>query len=335
MSKVKFGLIGYGNIGKRHAVHIQQHPEAELVGICEVLGFDFSSKEFSGIEMFTDMSSFLRNTNSDVINVCTPNYLHHPHTIASLQHGKHVVCEKPMAISAQQCEEMILAAEKYDKTIFVVKQNRYNEPVQQVKKLIQDNGLGKIFMVNVNCFWNRNEGYYQQSSWRGKKLEDGGCLFTQFSHFVDILYYLFGDVIASQGKMFNYNHAYTEVEDTGSFVLEMTSGALVNFNFSTCSFEKNMEGAFTILGEKGTVKIGGQYLNTIEYQHIANGQLPAIAIEAKANDYGTYQGSMSNHDKVIDNVVQTLHGKSTVMTNAYEGKKVVEIIEKMYGSVKG
>jgi predicted dehydrogenase len=202
--------------------------------------------------------------------------------------------------------------------------------VQQVKKLMNENVLGNIYFINVNCFWNRNEYYYNESNWRGKKELDGGCLFTQFSHFIDILYYLFGEIKNVQGLIKNLNHAYTEVEDSGSFVMETINGAIVNFNFSTCSFEKNMEGAITILAENGTVKIGGQYLNTIEYQHIKAVQLPEINIVAKSNDYGKYQGSMSNHDKIIANVINTLQGKDTIMTNATEGMQVVKIIEEMY-----
>lgn len=332
MSKIKFAVIGYGNIGKRHVHHIIAHPEAELVAICDIPEKTIEEESLQSIKRYTDINIMLQEIDADVINVCTPNYLHHPHTISALNAGFHVVCEKPMAISSAECEDMIETAKKTDKTIFVVKQNRYNEPVQQVKSLLQDGILGKIFFININCFWNRNEYYYTESPWRGKKNLDGGCLYTQFSHFVDILYYLFGDIATAQGQVFNLDHAYTEVEDTGSFILKTADGALVNFNFSTCSYEKNMEGAITILAELGTVKIGGQYLNTIEYQHIKNKVLPAINITAKSNDYGQYQGSMSNHDRVIDNVVKTLQGKEQVMTNAFEGKKVVDIIEMMYHS---
>ena len=327
MNKIKFGVVGFGNIGKRHVQHILNNEEAQLVAICDEKSIE---EKIDGVHYFTSLETMLQEENIDVVNVCTPNYLHHAHTILSLQYKKHVVCEKPMAISVAQCNEMIEAATENAKTIFVVKQNRFNEPVQQVKKMMNENGLGNIYFINVNCFWNRNEYYYNESNWRGKKHLDGGCLFTQFSHFIDILYYLFGEIKNVKGLMKNFNHAYTEVEDSGSFVMETTQGAIVNFNFSTCSFEKNMEGAITVLGEYGTVKIGGQYLNTIEYQHIKAVQLPEINIVAKSNDYGKYQGSMSNHDKIISNVINTLQGKDTIMTNATEGMQVVKIIEEMY-----
>jgi predicted dehydrogenase len=273
----------------------------------------------------------LRESPADVLCVCTPNYLHKPHTIAGLQNGHHTVVEKPMAISVEECDAMIDAATKSGKTIFAVKQNRYNPPVQEVKKLIAANALGNIFLLQVNCFWNRGDAYYAGSDWRGKKEKDGGCLFTQFSHFVDILYYLNGPVGEASGWVQNYAHLHnTEVEDTGSFVLKAANNAIINFNFTTCAYQRNMEGSITILAEKGTVKIGGQYLNTIEYQQLGAATLPHINITAKANDYGLYQGSMSNHDKVIQNVVDVLNHNHPVMTSAVEGREVVRIIEQMY-----
>lgn len=332
MNQLKFAIIGYGNIGKRHAHHIMQHPDAILKAVCEVPLFEKPVDFPEDVAFYDNIPHMLSTEKIDIVNVCTPNYLHHPHTLMALQHQYHVVCEKPMALSTQQCDEMIASALRYQKTIFVVKQNRYNEPVQQVKKLIEKGSLGNIFFININCFWNRNEYYYHESVWRGRKNEDGGCLYTQFSHFVDILYYLFGDIEDCKGLIKNFNHPYIEIEDCGTFLMKTKEGAIVNFNFSTCSHEKNMEGAFTILAEHGTVKIGGQYLNTIEYQHIKNITLPEINIQSKSNDYGMYQGSMSNHDKMIDNVIKTLQGKETIMTNAQEGKMVVGMIEKMYAS---
>ncbi|MFM2387775.1 MAG: hypothetical protein RL660_2532 [Bacteroidota bacterium] len=328
MSSVKFAVIGLGNIGARHVQHIQAHPQAELAAICDIDPF---KKSIAAVPFYTELQEMLAGQSIDVLNVCTPNYLHHPHTLQALEAGVHVVCEKPMAISTTQATAMTDAAARTQKQIFVVKQNRYNPPVQAVKQLLQQGSLGKVYMVQVNCFWNRNEHYYAQSDWRGTKAMDGGCLFTQFSHFVDILFYLFGYCKTLHSVSHNFAHTYTEVEDTGSCIMQTENGALVNFNYSTCAYEKNMEGAITILAEHGTVKIGGQYLNTIEYQHLLGEQLPAINITAKNNEYGLYQGSMSNHDKVISNVVNTLHGTETVMTNAHEGTQVVKMIEEMYG----
>lgn len=331
-SKVRFSIVGFGNIGSRHAVQIANNPHAELVAVCDI---NPDVKVPEGMPFFTDLATMLRMTTADVLCVCTPNYLHEPHTIAGLSAGLHCVVEKPMALSVTECEHMIAAATQNDRIIFAVKQNRYNPPVQEVKKLVASGALGRIFMIQVNCFWNRGDAYYAGSAWRGSKQRDGGCLFTQFSHFVDILYYLNGPITSATGNVHNYAHTHnTELEDTGSFVLSAANGAIVNFNFTTCSYERNMEGSITLFAEKGTIKIGGQYLNTIEYQQLQGEALPPINISAKSNDYGLYQGSMSNHDKVIQNVVDVLHHNQPVMTSAEEGREVVRIIEMMYAGTK-
>jgi UDP-N-acetyl-2-amino-2-deoxyglucuronate dehydrogenase len=335
LKKIRFSITGFGNIGRRHAGQILQNPATVLTAVCDI--DPAVQKDVpEGVAFYTSLEDMLQQTEADVLCVCTPNYLHEPHTIAGLNAGLHTVVEKPMAISVAECDRMIAAAEKTGKTIFAVKQNRYNPPVQEVKKLMANQELGAIFMMQVNCFWNRGDAYYQGSDWRGKKDKDGGCLFTQFSHFVDILYYLNGPVTNADGWINNFAHQHnTEVEDTGSFVLKATNNAIINFNFTTCAYERNMEGSITIFAEKGTVKIGGQYLNTIEYQKLATATLPHINITAKANDYGLYQGSMSNHDRVIQNVVDVLHHNHPVMTSAHEGREVVRIIEQMYrGAVK-
>jgi predicted dehydrogenase len=328
---LRFAIIGYGHIGTRHAHHIAQHPDAQWVGVCDTNPQRRALAEQAGIPVYETPEALLQAQQPDVVSVCTPNYLHAEHSILALQHGAHVLCEKPMALSTAECDAMIAAAEKAHRTIFVVKQNRYNEPVQQVKQLIEQGRLGEIYFVGVNCFWNRNEAYYKQSDWRGKKATDGGCLFTQFSHFVDILYYLVGDIKPQgAGILRNAHHPYIDTEDSGSMVTSLLNGAPVNINFSTCSYQKNMEGAITILAEKGTVKMGGQYLNTIEYQCLEGEALPHIPMQLKANDYGLYQGSMSNHDRVIDNVIKTLRGEAHAMTNARDGRTVVGMIEKLY-----
>lgn len=333
MSKIRFVIIGFGNIGKRHAEHILGNPEAELVAVCDT---DTRLQELlpEYVDFYGNITDLLRTIAADVLCVCTPNYLHERHAIAGMEAGMHVVVEKPMALSIAECDRMIAISEQTGKTIFAVKQNRYNPPVQAVRKLVEEDRLGRIYMVQVNCFWNRGDSYYAQSDWRGKKAKDGGCLFTQFSHFVDILYYLNGSITEARGMIASFAHEHnTEFEDTGSFVLRAVNGAIVNFNFTTCSYEKNMEGAITVFAEKGTLKIGGQYLNTIEYQQIAGAALPPINITAKNNDYGLYQGSMSNHDKLIQNVVAVLEGKESIMTTAEEGREVVRMIEIMYASV--
>lgn len=332
---INFAIIGYGHIGKRHAEHIMNNKECRLVAICDIDTEVAGQLPHGEISYYPKVEDLLSATTADVVCICTPNYLHCAHTVAALQAGKHVVVEKPMALSVAECDEMIAAADQSGKIIFAVKQNRYNPPVAAVKELITSGRLGKVYMMQVNCFWNRSDQYYAQSEWRGKKAKDGGCLFTQFSHFIDILYYLNGNVDDASGFLTNFAHQHnTEFEDSGSFTLKASNGAIINFNFSTCAYEKNMEGSITILAENGTLKIGGQYLNTLEYQCIQGEELPQINIVAKENDYGLYKGSMSNHDKVIQNVADVLNHNHAVMTGAEEGRDVIRIIELMYASAR-
>jgi predicted dehydrogenase len=332
---INFAIIGFGHIGKRHAEHIMNNEECKLVAICDTDTNVVDRLPNKEISYYPKIEDLLSATTADVICICTPNYLHAEHAIAALDAGKHVVVEKPMAMSVEECDAMIAAADRNYKVIFAVKQNRYNPPVAAVKDLITSGRLGKIYMMQVNCFWNRSDNYYAQSEWRGRKEKDGGCLFTQFSHFIDILYYLNGDITEASGLLGNFAHQHnTEFEDSGNFIMKAANGAIINFNFSTCAYEKNMEGSITILAQNGTLKIGGQYLNTLEYQCLEGEELPHINIVAKENDYGLYKGSMSNHDKVIQNVVDVLNHNMPVMTGAEEGKDVIGIIELMYANAR-
>jgi len=335
---IRFGIIGCGYIGNRHAKHITENQEAQLVAAYDVKpeSRNVFQKNYN-LPATDSLEDLLKRDDLDIISICTPNGNHFPSALAALEAGKNVLIEKPMTLHKDDAEQLIYTGLKNNKQIFVVKQNRFNPPVQHVKSLMQDGRLGEVYFVIVNCYWNRNKEYYIKSDWKGKRLEDGGTLFTQFSHFVDIAYYLFGDVELETigGVMKNVCHGdLIEFEDTGAFNFKFKSGALGSLNYTTASFKQNMEGSITVFAENATIKIGGQYLNTLEYQKtngFDNFDLP----ESKpANDYGFYQGSMSNHDKIIANVVDALSGKGKIMTNAVEGMKVVEIIERMYNSAK-
>jgi len=330
LKKIKFAIVGCGRIAQRHAEHI--HKLGELTAVCDIK--EEAARTLSekyGCCLYLDIDQLLKNEpNLDVVSICTPNYRHAEHSIKSLKAGKHVLCEKPMALSVADCENMIYAAEQAHRRLFIVKQNRYNPPVAELKKVIEANQLGKIFYVQLNCFWNRNEDYYKQSDWKGQLEKDGGTLFTQFSHFIDLLVWLFGDFKNMKVLLRNYLHPDIEFEDSGAILIEFFNGAIGTVNYTVNSFQKNMEGSITVFGSKGTVKIGGQYLNALEYQNIENYTFKNVIPVNKANDYGFYQGSMSNHDKVYENVVNVLNGRDTIATNAIEGLKVVRIIENIY-----
>jgi len=230
---------------------------------------------------------------------------------------------------------MIDAAEKAAKHLFVVKQNRFNPPVVAIKKLLDEKKLGNIYSIQLNCFWNRNDEYYTHSDWKGKKGMDGGTLFTQYSHFIDLLYWLVGDVRKVHAFTQNFQHKHNvEFEDTGVVILEFENGVIGAINYTVNSFQKNMEGSLTIFGEKGTVKIGGQYLNELEYQQIDSYVISNLPAGNKANEYGSYKGSMSNHDKVYKNHVDVINNNAAMAAGSRDGLKTVEIIERIYAAAE-
>ncbi|MBN9351762.1 MAG: Gfo/Idh/MocA family oxidoreductase [Chitinophagaceae bacterium] len=329
-SNVHFSLIGCGRIGHRHAELISQF--GELAAVCDVI--QDRAEEIAhryNVPAYTKCEEmFASHPETDVVVVCTPNGLHAVHTVAALKAGFHVLCEKPMAIHVHDCGEMINTADKMNKRLFIVKQNRFNPPVVAVKKTLDEGRLGKIYSIQLNCFWNRDEAYYS-NSWKGTKDLDGGTLFTQFSHFIDLMYWMIGDVKKVHAILHNYHHqGIIEFEDTGVATLEFENGVIGTLNYSVNSFEKNMEGSLTIFGEKGTVKIGGQYLNELEYQEIKDYEITGLPPGNPPNNYGHYVGSMSNHDKVYQNVIDVLQNGASVATSGFEGMKTVEIIEKIY-----
>ena len=334
---MKFAIIGCGRIAQRHAEHIKNTQVAQLTMCYDIVAekAEQLAKEHDAAAAGS-LEEMLKSDNVDIVSICSPNGLHAAHSISSLNAGKHVLCEKPMAISAYDCGEMIQAAERNNKRLFVIKQNRFNPPVAAVKELIVSGQLGKVFSVQLSCFWNRNENYYL-NSWKGSKELDGGTLFTQFSHFVDLLYFLVGDVKEVRGFGDNFNDKDTiEFEDTGVVALKFHSGALGTINYTVNSYPRNMEGSLTIFAEKGTIKIGGQYLNELEYFQVKGIDAPPeLEVGNKANNYGEYQGSMSNHDKIYQNVVEVMNSGASISTNMFEGLKTVEIIEKIYDQING
>jgi predicted dehydrogenase len=186
-------------------------------------------------------------------------------------------------------------------------------------------------MVQVNCYWNRDDRYYKKGGWKGTSKMDGGTLFTQFSHFIDIMYWLFGDITNIQGKFKDFAHQHsTDFEDSGFVSFDFVDGGMGCINYSTAVWDTNLESSITIIGSKGSVKVGGQYMNEVEYCHIDGYKMPELRPSNPANDYGHYKGSAANHHHIIENVVDTLKGRTTATTNALEGLKVVEIIERIY-----
>lgn len=330
--KIKFAVIGCGHIGKRHAEMISRNAESELVALIDVrdrseLGIDnYNVPYFSNLNDFFDA-----NIACDVVNVATPNGFHAEHGMQILESGKHLVIEKPMTLTKQDSEKLIFKGLQKHKQVFCVMQNRYSPPSIWLKELLDSGKMGKIYMVQINCYWNRDERYYKPESWHGKKSLDGGTLFTQFSHFIDLMYWYFGDITNVQGKFADFNHEHlTDFEDSGFVSFDFVNGGMGSFNYSTSVWNKNLESSITIIAENGSVKIGGQYMNEVEYCHIKDYQMPKLAPTNPGNDYGAYKGSAANHHYIIENVVDVLKGRSTITTTSLEGLKVVDIIENIY-----
>lgn len=334
---VKFAVTGCGHIGKRHAEMISRNPEAELVALIDIKKKEeLNLKDFQKIPLFPSLESFLESDiYADVINIATPNAFHAQQALQALDSKKHVVIEKPMALKKQDAEKVIYKALNVHKHVFAVMQNRYSPPSVWIKELIESKKLGNIYLVELNCFWNRDNRYYTPESWHGKKELDGGTLFTQFSHFIDIMYWLFGDIENIQAKFRDFNHhSTTEFEDSGFVNFDFVNGGFGSLNFSTSVWNQNLESSMTVIAENGSVKIGGQYMNEVEYCKIKDYEMPVLAPTNPGNDYGAYKGSAQNHHYVIQNVIDVLKGRSSITTNALEGLKVVEIIERIYAAGK-
>lgn len=332
--KIKFAVVGLGHIGKRHADLIVSNPEAELIAICDINPQKSKEAATYQIPFYSSLTDLLNaGLDVDVINIATPNSLHASQALQCLTQNKHVVVEKPLALKKSDAEEVVFRALQVHKHVFAVMQNRYSPPSVWLKEMVSSGILGKIFMVQINCFWNRDERYYHKESWHGTKDQDGGTLFTQFSHFIDLMYWVFGDIENIKARMASFNHAaLTQFEDSGYAVFDFKNGGMGNFSFSTSVWDKNLESSMTIIAENGSIKVGGQYMDKVDYCHVKNYQMPELKPTNPGNDYGAYKGSAANHHYVIDNVVEVLNNKSFITTNVLEGMKVVDIIERIYAA---
>jgi predicted dehydrogenase len=330
--KIRFAVAGQGHIGKRHAEMILRNPHSELVAVCDIRTPEECKASYEGISFYSSLDELLeKETTLDVLNICTPNGLHAEMAIKALDKNLHVVVEKPMALTKADAEKIVFKSLERIRNVFCVMQNRYSPPSVWLKSIMDQNLLGKLFHVQINCYWNRDERYYTRKNWHGDEQLDGGTLFTQFSHFIDIMYWLFGDIKNISGQFKDFNHKLlTDFEDTGIVNFEFVNEGIGTLNYSTAIYHENLESSLTIIGEKGTIKVAGQYMNEVVYCKIKDYQMPELEASAPPNDYGLYKGSAQNHHMVIQNVADTLSGNTPISTNALEGLKVVDIIERIY-----
>jgi UDP-N-acetyl-2-amino-2-deoxyglucuronate dehydrogenase len=331
--KTTFAVVGFGHIGKRHATIINQHPDCVLKAIIDV-NESITQHELypKDVPYFASIDEFVASKlQVDVVCVASPNGFHCAHALAALRNHSHVVLEKPMGINREECEEIIFTALQFSRQVFVVKQNRYSPPVKWMKEVVNAGQIGDVVMVQINCYWNRDDRYYKPGGWRGTLKLDGGTLHTQFSHFVDIMYWVFGDIKNIEARFNNVTHKDSiEFEDTGLIQFDFIKGGMGSLNYTTAVWDKNQESSITVIGTNGSFKIGGQYMNEVEYCHIKDFTMPVLEPTNPPNDYGPFKGSAANHHYIFENVVKTLKGTEQISTNALEGMKVVDIIERIY-----
>jgi predicted dehydrogenase len=318
MQKLKFAIVGCGQIAKKHLLQIEAI--GTLVAICDSNPSQVTTWiNRADTVFFSSLETLLSaRLTIDVIVICTPNGLHASQAQICLKAGYNVLVEKPLALTAQDALAVVETAIQAKQYLFTVLQNRFNDPVQAVYKAIQAGKLGKIFSVQVSCFWHRDVAYYEHS-WHGNKMLDGGVLFTQFSHFIDLLLWYFGEVKELSVMMHNINHPYTELpEDEGAALLRFEKDIIGTIHFSTNAYQRNMEGSVTIFAEKGTVKIGGAYLNEIVYQVTES---PIISASTD---------SQKSLTQVYHSMLRTLQYGEPYYADPKESVNTIALIERIY-----
>lgn len=329
MAKLSFVIVGTGNIGSKYSRILKSLHDAELVAAVDI---DFSKRKRieSLVPFFTSLEDFLAaKIPADVICICTPNGLHAAHTIACLQAGYHVVCEKPIALNTEDVYDMMVAEKASCKKVFAVMQNRYSPVAMWLKKLVEKNMLGDLLYLQINCFWNRNQQYYDDSPWRVTKKLGGGPLFTQFSHFIDLMLWLTGQPSQVKGESFSLNKAIkTEFDDSGCIQFNMESGGKGIFNYTNAAWNSNIESSLTIIGSKGNVKVGGQYMEKLEYVHLENSfEVPIFDQITHANQYSYYQGSADKHDVFLQKVISCIREDKKPEIGLEDELNVINFIE--------
>jgi UDP-N-acetyl-2-amino-2-deoxyglucuronate dehydrogenase len=331
--KIRFALVGCGRIAQNHFAAIKQHSDrAELLGVSDVNSVALAEAvKSTGAKPFKTLTEMLAGCDADVIILTTPSGLHPDQAIEIASAGKSVVTEKPMATRWDDGKRMVKACDLAGVRLFVVKQNRRNATLQLLKKAIQKKRFGKIFMVNINVFWTRPQSYYDQGGWRGRWEYDGGAFMNQASHYVDLVDWLIGPVESLQAFTATLRRDI-EAEDTGVISLKWRSGALGSMNVTMLTYPKNLEGSITILGEKGTVRIGGMAVN--EVQHWEFEDTDPDDVKVKEASYATTSVYGFGHPLYYDNVIKVMRGEAEPETDGREGLKSLELIIATYLSAR-
>ncbi|MEN6445200.1 MAG: Gfo/Idh/MocA family oxidoreductase [Candidatus Cloacimonas sp.] len=333
MDKIKLGIIGCGRISKNHFEAVSQIPEAEFIAACDIIDSRLQtvSENYGIKKLYTNYKDMLEKENLDLVSICTPSGLHPQIGMDVANHKINVLTEKPMATNIEFADALIKKCDDNNVQLFVVKQNRLNSTMQLLKRAIDKERFGRIYLAESNVFWQRPQAYYDAEKWRGTWEFDGGAFMNQASHYVDALYWLLGNVDSVM--------AYTatmarriEAEDTGCAILHFRNGIIATLNVTMLTFPKNFEGSITIIGEKGTVKIGGVAVNKIEKWEFEDydddDRIAQDANYQPPNVYGF------GHNPYYRNVIDVLLGKDVPATDGRDGRKSVEIIQAIYRSAK-
>ena len=331
--KIRIAVVGCGRISNNHLKSIEMHKDdLELVAVCdtnrELLGK--VSGEL-GVPGFNNMDVMLQEMNLDMVSICTPSGIHPQQVIKAARAGVHVVTEKPMATRWKDGVEMVRACDEARVRLFVVKQNRRNSTLQLLKRAVKDKRFGRIHMVSLNVFWTRPQEYYDSAAWRGTWELDGGAFMNQSSHYVDLLEWLIGpiaDIQAMTGTL----ERDIEVEDTGVMNIRWRNGAMGSMSVTMLTYPKNYEGSITILGEKGTVRVGGVAVNEIQTWDFEEPK--DYDKDIKEASYETTSVYGFGHPLYFKNVVDVMRGVAEPETDGREGLKSMEVLIAAYLSAR-
>lgn len=329
---INFALIGCGRISEKHVNAIKQTPTAKLIAVCDINEQKAKALAASlSCEYYSDYKEMLKKEDIDLVDICTPNGMHADITVEVANAKKHVLVEKPMALKVEDCDRMIKACKSNGVHLFVVKQNRFNPPIAKLREAIERGRFGRLVMGNVTVRWARPQEYYEETNWHGTRAMDGGMLFTQASHHVDMLQWMMGPIHSVKANVATLTHNI-ETEDTAVVVIKFKNGALGVVEATTCTFPKNMEGSIAILGEKGTAKIGGMAMNKIDHWEFSDFKNEDENIkECTTNPPNVYG---YGHNEVIRHVVDSLLHNGPIVggVGGEEGRKSVKLIEAIYES---
>lgn len=329
---VRIALLGCGRISRNHLEAIANVDGLRLVSVADVdrIRAEAVGTE-QGVPAFGALDEMLTAVPSDLVAICTPSGLHPEHGVLAARHGRHVLTEKPMAISLQAADQLVHACDTAGVQLFVVKQNRLNPPIQLLKRAVDKGRFGRLYMVNVTVRWTRPQEYYDAEPWRGTWEFDGGAIMNQASHYVDLMQWLVGPVESVLAKTATQARRI-EAEDSGAAVMRFRSGALGVLEVSVLTYPRNLEGSITLLGEKGSVKIGGTAVNRVEHWSFADYDDDDKLVDAASTNPPTVYGF--GHEGYYRNVLAVLRGDAKAETDGRAGRKSLELILGIYESAR-